>query len=278
MRKEVLVSPDFALRFEIWDTAGQEHIRYLRARRRGPRRAGGSGAIAHGGLRAGETGGKRSSAPKGRLNTAAQEHRLSGSCLRFRSLAPMYYRGAQAAVIVYDCTNKARRPRAHLRRGADRALLTEAARSGLRGGRGGATQDSFSAAKGWVKELEKQLAPGVVMALCGNKSDLSNLREVAAKVGLGFVHLARGDGGSPTSLTYSVAAAAAARRAAMGAGCASVCQGAGHVVLRDICKEGHHGERGVSHHWYAAWADPRNPAARVHGSDGTASTDMLGLR
>ena len=29
-------------------------------------------------------------------------------CARFRSLAPMYYRGAQAAIIVYDCTSNVR--------------------------------------------------------------------------------------------------------------------------------------------------------------------------
>jgi hypothetical protein len=32
------------------------------------------------------------------------------SVARFRSLAPMYYRGAQAAVVVYDCTSTVRRP------------------------------------------------------------------------------------------------------------------------------------------------------------------------
>ena len=43
---------------------------------------------------------------------------------RFNSLAPMYYRGAQAALVVYDITNDVRRPLLLLRfasPGADRA-------------------------------------------------------------------------------------------------------------------------------------------------------------
>lgn len=43
-------------------------------------------------------------------------------------------------------------------------------------------QSTFTAAKSWVKELEKQLPQGVVLTLCGNKTDLSNLREVSSKV------------------------------------------------------------------------------------------------
>lgn len=43
--------------------------------------------------------------------------------LRYHSLAPMYYRGAQAAIVVYDIQN----------------------------------QDSFQRAKTWVKELQRQV-------------------------------------------------------------------------------------------------------------------------
>lgn len=43
---------------------------------------------------------------------------------RYHSLAPMYYRGAQAAIVVYDIQN----------------------------------QDSFQRAKTWVKELHKQVS------------------------------------------------------------------------------------------------------------------------
>lgn len=63
---------------------------------------------------------------------------------RYRSLAPMYYRGAAAAVVVYDITNP----------------------------------DSFSGAKSWVKELQRRGDPNVVIALAGNKADLEARRRV----------------------------------------------------------------------------------------------------
>ncbi|KAE8738214.1 hypothetical protein FOCC_FOCC016320 [Frankliniella occidentalis] len=69
-------------------------------------------------------------------DTAGQE--------RYHSLAPMYYRGAQAAIIVYDITN----------------------------------MDSFGRAKVWVKELQRQASPNIVIALAGNKADLANSRAV----------------------------------------------------------------------------------------------------
>jgi small GTP-binding protein len=56
-------------------------------------------------------------------DTAGQE--------RYRSLAPMYYRGAAAAIIVYDITNP----------------------------------DSFAGAKSWVKELQRRGDTNVVIAL-----------------------------------------------------------------------------------------------------------------
>eukprot|EP01134_Creolimax_fragrantissima_P007815 CFRG7815T1 len=64
-------------------------------------------------------------------DTAGQE--------RYHSLAPMYYRGAQAAVVVYDVTSA----------------------------------QSFQRAKNWVKELHRQASPDIVIALAGNKCDLS---------------------------------------------------------------------------------------------------------
>ncbi|KAL8283663.1 hypothetical protein RQP46_005458 [Phenoliferia psychrophenolica] len=63
-------------------------------------------------------------------DTAGQE--------RFRSLSPMYYRNAQAAVVVYDVTKAA----------------------------------SLDQAKTWVKELQRQANPNIVIALAGNKVDL----------------------------------------------------------------------------------------------------------
>lgn len=66
---------------------------------------------------------------------------------RYHSLAPMYYRGAAAAVVVYDVTN----------------------------------QQSFERAQAWVKELQRQSNTQVCIALAGNKSDKPN-RAVTAEV------------------------------------------------------------------------------------------------
>uniref|UniRef100_A0A6B2LJU4 Uncharacterized protein n=1 Tax=Arcella intermedia TaxID=1963864 RepID=A0A6B2LJU4_9EUKA len=70
-------------------------------------------------------------------DTAGQE--------RYHSLAPMYYRGAQAAIVVFDITNT----------------------------------ESFLKAQNWVKELQKKGSPDVVIALAGNKLDLASLRQVS---------------------------------------------------------------------------------------------------
>ena len=72
-------------------------------------------------------------------DTAGQE--------RYRSLAPMYYRGASAAVVVYDVTSR----------------------------------DSFEGAKSWVKELQRRGDPAVVIALAGNKADVREGRAVPAE-------------------------------------------------------------------------------------------------
>ncbi|KAG9675390.1 putative rab GTPase Vps21/Ypt51, partial [Aureobasidium melanogenum] len=63
-------------------------------------------------------------------DTAGQE--------RFASLAPMYYRNAQAALVVYDLTKPS----------------------------------SLVKARHWVAELQRQASPGIVIALVGNKFDL----------------------------------------------------------------------------------------------------------
>ncbi|XP_021298551.1 ras-related protein Rab5-like isoform X2 [Herrania umbratica] len=72
-------------------------------------------------------------------DTAGQE--------RYHSLAPMYYRGAAAAVVVYDISST----------------------------------DTFVRAKKWVQELQRQ-----VMALVANKSDLDSKREVENEDGEQF--------------------------------------------------------------------------------------------
>lgn len=70
-------------------------------------------------------------------DTAGQE--------RYHSLAPMYYRGAQAAIVVYDITNK----------------------------------ETFQKAQTWIKELQRQASPNIVIALAGNKLDLAGKRAVS---------------------------------------------------------------------------------------------------
>lgn len=43
-------------------------------------------------------------------------------------------------------------------------------------------QESFARAKNWVKELQRQASPNIVIALSGNKADLANKRAVDFQV------------------------------------------------------------------------------------------------
>ncbi|XP_022596997.1 ras-related protein Rab-17-like [Seriola dumerili] len=84
---------DVTLRFEIWDTAGQE---------------------------------------------------------KYHSVTPLYYRGAHAALVVYDISKR----------------------------------ETFVRAQVWLKELEKQYIPGsTVMCLVGNKGDLDQERQISVQEG-----------------------------------------------------------------------------------------------
>lgn len=74
-------------------------------------------------------------------DTAGQE--------RYNSLAPMYYRGAHAAVVVYDISKR----------------------------------ESFERARRWVDELHANASPGIVIGLVGNKADLANERQVESSAG-----------------------------------------------------------------------------------------------
>ncbi|KIV94585.1 GTP-binding protein ypt5 [Exophiala mesophila] len=65
-------------------------------------------------------------------DTAGQE--------RYKSLAPMYYRNANCAVVVYDITQAS----------------------------------SLDKAKSWVKELQRQANENIIIALAGNKVDVVN--------------------------------------------------------------------------------------------------------
>jgi len=74
-------------------------------------------------------------------DTAGQE--------RFRSMAPLYYRKANAAVIMYDiCDLK-----------------------------------TFTAAKLWVNELKRNVEAPVLILLVGNKTDLSEQRVISNQMG-----------------------------------------------------------------------------------------------
>ena len=77
-------------------------------------------------------------------DTAGQE--------KYHSLAPMYYRGAAAAIVVYDITRK----------------------------------KSFDTLRNWVNEL-KQLGPeNIVIAIAGNKCDLEEQREIDTSVAMEY--------------------------------------------------------------------------------------------
>ena len=43
-------------------------------------------------------------------------------------------------------------------------------------------QETFARAKTWVKELQRQASPSIVIALAGNKADLANKRMVEYEV------------------------------------------------------------------------------------------------
>ncbi|VAH15917.1 hypothetical protein VPH35_007902 [Triticum aestivum] len=72
-------------------------------------------------------------------DTAGQE--------RYAALAPLYYRGAGAAIVVYDITSA----------------------------------ESFNKAQYWVKELQKHGSQDMIMALVGNKADLHEKRIVSSQ-------------------------------------------------------------------------------------------------
>ncbi|TBU49606.1 P-loop containing nucleoside triphosphate hydrolase protein [Dichomitus squalens] len=71
-------------------------------------------------------------------DTAGQE--------RFRSMAPMYYRGANAALLLYDITNAS----------------------------------SFEDVRGWLEELKKNCSPDLIIYIVGAKADLHQFRQVTS--------------------------------------------------------------------------------------------------
>lgn len=77
-------------------------------------------------------------------DTAGQE--------RYRSLLPMYYRNASAAIVVYDITNQA----------------------------------TFEVLRDWIRELQKLGPPNIILAIAGNKCDLEENREISTTEGQTF--------------------------------------------------------------------------------------------
>ncbi|KAH3732440.1 Rab GTPase [Pelomyxa schiedti] len=78
-------------------------------------------------------------------DTAGQE--------KFRALTPMYYRGAAAALVVYDITKMA----------------------------------TFEVMKRWIDELRSHAPPNIVLAICGNKVDLEDARAVPTALAQQYV-------------------------------------------------------------------------------------------
>jgi small GTP-binding protein len=66
----------------------------------------------------------------------------------------MYYRGAAAALVVYDIT----------------------------------AQESFQGAKTWIEELQRQGSADIVIGLAGNKMDLESKREVSTDEARNYAH------------------------------------------------------------------------------------------
>lgn len=81
--------------------------------------------------------------------------------LTHNSLAPIYYRDANGALLVYDITDR----------------------------------DSFTKVRHWVKELRKIVGKNIVLVIAGNKADMEKKRQVdeaeadAYAVSVGAIHM-----------------------------------------------------------------------------------------
>ncbi|KAI8373310.1 RAB22A, member ras oncogene family, isoform CRA_a [Blakeslea trispora] len=93
-------------------------------------------------------------------DTAGQE--------RFRAMAPMYYRGAQAALLVYDITS----------------------------------HESFEELSSWIEELKRNMTEDLVVVVAANKLDLQSQREVLYDDAQEYIARVLG----PETLLYEVSA------------------------------------------------------------------------
>ncbi|KAJ6720237.1 DRAB5-RELATED [Salix viminalis] len=148
LSQTIALQDSTTVKFEIWDTAGQERYAAL-----APLYYRGAAiAFIVYDITSPETFNKAQYWVKTRFmqikfeiwDTAGQE--------RYAALAPLYYRGAAIAFIVYDITSP----------------------------------ETFNKAQYWVKELQKHGSPDIVMALVGNKADLHEKREVPTQDGIEY--------------------------------------------------------------------------------------------
>ncbi|KAH0795900.1 ras-related protein RHN1-like [Histomonas meleagridis] len=77
----------------------------------------------------------------------------TGGSEKYRSLAPLYYRDARAAIIVYDITN----------------------------------ENSFREAEQWCQEFRERGTPNAIIFCAANKCDLEPQRQVSKKMGEEFI-------------------------------------------------------------------------------------------
>ncbi|XP_038070413.1 ras-related protein Rab-31-like [Patiria miniata] len=77
-------------------------------------------------------------------DTAGQE--------KYRGLAPMYYRGAAAAIVVYDITS----------------------------------QVTYTKVRDWIHELQQHGPDNIAIAIAGNKNDMADLREVDMRTAMDY--------------------------------------------------------------------------------------------
>ncbi|KAI8075942.1 P-loop containing nucleoside triphosphate hydrolase protein [Gilbertella persicaria] len=93
---------------------------------------------------------------------------MVGIIERFRAMAPMYYRGAQAALLVYDITS----------------------------------QESFEELSSWIEELKRNMTEDLVIVVAANKLDLQARREVSYNDAQKYITRVLG----PETLLYEVSA------------------------------------------------------------------------
>ncbi|PHZ13229.1 ras-domain-containing protein, partial [Rhizopus microsporus ATCC 52813] len=93
----------------------------------------------------------------------------AGQVERFRAMAPMYYRGAQAALLVYDITSR----------------------------------ESFEELHSWIEELKRNMTEDLVIVVVANKLDLALYqREVSCEEAQKYITRVLG----PDTLLYEVSA------------------------------------------------------------------------